>query len=231
MVDRFTASPDGMKYTFTLRAGLRWHDGQPVRSEDCVESLKRWGKRDRFGRLLMAHTGKIVPVDQKTFTLELAEPFGPVLDALSKPSTNVPFMMPARIAATSSDDQLKEVVGSGPFKFAKDEWQPGKQVVYVRNSDYVPRDEEPSGSTGGKRVYLDKVIWRYIPDNANAAEALDTGQVDWWEQPPLDFIPKIEQNSALRTFLVDPSGPRAGSGRTISTRCSTTKRRARRCST
>ena len=62
MVDRFTASADGMKYTLQpLREGLRWHDGQPVQSEDCVESLKRWGKRDRFGRLLMAHVGKIVP--------------------------------------------------------------------------------------------------------------------------------------------------------------------------
>ena len=44
MVDRVTVSPDGMKYTFTLRDGLRWHDGQPVLSEDCVESVKRWGK-------------------------------------------------------------------------------------------------------------------------------------------------------------------------------------------
>ena len=100
MVDRTTVSPDGMKYTFTLRDGLRWHDGQPVVSEDCVESLKRWGKKDRFGQLLMAHTGKIAPVDKKTFTLELAERFGPVLDALGKPSNNVPFMMPARIAST-----------------------------------------------------------------------------------------------------------------------------------
>jgi peptide/nickel transport system substrate-binding protein len=181
MVDRFSVSPDGMKYTFTLRGGLRWHDGQPVRSEDCVESIKRWGKRDRFGRLLMAHTGKIAPVDQKTFTLELAEPFGPVLDALGKPSNNVPFMMPARIAATSADEQIKEVVGSGPFKFARDEWQPGKQVVYVRNPDYVPRDEEPSGSTGGKKVYLDRVVWRYIPNPADAADALAGGEVDWYE--------------------------------------------------
>jgi peptide/nickel transport system substrate-binding protein len=61
MVDRFTVSTDGMKYTFTLREGLRWHDGQPVRSEDCVESVKRWGKKDRFGQFLMAHTGKITP--------------------------------------------------------------------------------------------------------------------------------------------------------------------------
>jgi peptide/nickel transport system substrate-binding protein len=206
MVERVSVSPDGMKYSFTLRAGLRWHDGQPVRSEDCVESLKRWGRKDRFGRLLMAHTGKIAPVDQKTFTLELAERFGSVLEALGKPSSNVPFMMPARIAATSADEQLKEVVGSGPFKFAKDEWQPGDQVVYLRNPDYVSRHENPSGSTGAKKAYLDKVIWRYIPDSEDAAAALARGDIDWWELPPLDFIPKIEQNPALRTFLVDPLG-------------------------
>src|SRR6516165_7843294 len=113
MVGRTTVSPDGMKYTFTLRDGLRWHDGQPVVSEDCVESLKRWGQKDRFGQLLMAHTGKIAPLDKKTFTLELAERFGSVLDALGKPSNNVPFMMPARIAATPPEEQIKEVVGSG----------------------------------------------------------------------------------------------------------------------
>jgi peptide/nickel transport system substrate-binding protein len=206
MVDHSTVSADGMKYAFTLRDGLRWHDGQPVRSEDCVETLKRWGKKDHFGRLLMAHTGKIAAVDQKTFTLELAERFGPVLDALGKPSPNVPFMMPARIAATSPDEQIKEIVGSGPFKFARDEWQPGNQVVYVRNPDYVPRHEASSGSTGGKPVYLDKVIWRYMPDPEEAAAALAAGEVDWWENPPLDFIPKIKQNPALQTFLVDPLG-------------------------
>jgi len=82
MVEQFSVSANGMTYTFRLRDGLRWHDGQSVRSEDCVESLKRWGKRDRFGQLLMAHTARITPVDQKTFTLELGERFGPVLDAL-----------------------------------------------------------------------------------------------------------------------------------------------------
>jgi len=164
MVDQATMSPDGMKYTFTLRDGLSWHDGQPVVAEDCVESLKRWGKKDRFGQLLMAHTARIRPIDKKTFTLELGERFGPVLDALGKPSGNVPFMMPARIASTPPEEQIKEVVGSGPFKFAKDEWQQGQQVVYRSNSDYIPRDEPPSGSTGGKKVYVDEVIWRHIPD-------------------------------------------------------------------
>ena len=206
MVDRTNVSPDGMKYTFVLRDGLKWHDGKLVESEDCVESLKRWGKRDRFGQLLMAHTAKIAPVDKKTFTLELGERFGPVLEALGKPSSNVPFMMPARIAATPADEQIKEVIGSGPFRFARDEWQPGEQAVYLRNPEYVARDEAPSGSTGGKRVYLDKVIWRYIPDPWDASEALAAGEVDWWQEPLIDFLQKIKQNPDLRTFLFDPLG-------------------------
>ena len=204
MVDRVAVSADGMRYTFTLREGLRWHDGQPVVSEDCVESLRRWAKNNRFGQLLMAHTGKIAPVDKNTFTLELAEHFGPVLDALGHP--RAPFMMPARIASTPAEEQIKEIVGSGPFKLARDEWQPGEQVAYVRNPDYIPRDEAPSGSTGGKRVYLDKVIWRYIADSWDAANYLAAGEVDWWELPPLDFIPKIEQDPNLQTLLTDPLG-------------------------
>jgi peptide/nickel transport system substrate-binding protein len=119
MVDRVTVSPDGMKYTFTLRDDLRWHDGQPVLSEDCVESVKRWGKIYRFGQLLMAHTGKVAPVDKKTFTLELNERFSPVLDALG--NTRAPFMMSARIASTPPSEQIKEIVGSGPFKLAREE--------------------------------------------------------------------------------------------------------------
>src|SRR4029077_3548838 len=128
------------------------------------ESLKRWMKKDRFGRLLAAHGPKLAPSDRKTFTLELGEKSGPVLEALGKPSSMVPFMMPARVAATSADEQIKEIIGSGPFKLALDESQPGKKTVYLPNPDYKPRVEAPSGSTGGKRAYLDKVIWQYVPD-------------------------------------------------------------------
>ena len=171
-----------------------------------MESLKRWGEKDRFGQLLIAHTEKIAPVDKKTFTLSLGERFGPVLDALGKPSSNVPFMMPARIASTPANEQIKEIVGSGPFKFMGNEWQPGEQAVYVRNPEYIPRDEPPSGSTGGKKVYLDEVIWRYIPDPWEAAEALTAGEVDWWQEPEIGFIPKIKQNPDLQTFLFDQLG-------------------------
>src|SRR5438552_79785 len=75
MVDKWTATDRGMRWSFTLRDGLKWHDGQPVVAEDAVESVKRWSKRDPLGKLLAAHTAKIAALDRKTFTLELAQPF------------------------------------------------------------------------------------------------------------------------------------------------------------
>src|SRR5438128_1327055 len=187
MVDKWSSTNKGMKWSFTLRDGLKWHDGQPVVAEDTVESIKRWSKRYPLGKLLAAHTGKVAAQDKKTFTLDLAQPFGLVLEALGKPSSNVPFVMPARIAATPDSEQIKETIGSGPFRFVKDEWQPGNQVVYVRNADYVPRSDAPSGSTGGKKVTLDKVVWKYIPDPATASAALEAGEIDWYEQPSTDI--------------------------------------------
>src|SRR4029077_5933780 len=85
MVDKYTVSRDAMKYSFTLRDGLRFHDGQPVTSDDCVASLIRWGKKAPPGKLMFAPTGKLQATDKKSFVLELKEPFGLVLEALGKP--------------------------------------------------------------------------------------------------------------------------------------------------
>src|SRR6266481_5553600 len=124
-------------------ADLKVHDGQAVTAEDCVVSLQRWGQKDSLGKLLLAATGKLAASDKKTFTLDLKEPFGAVLDALGKPSSNVPFIMPARLATTDANEQIKEIIGSGPYRFVKAEWQPGDQVVYERFADYAPRNEAP----------------------------------------------------------------------------------------
>jgi peptide/nickel transport system substrate-binding protein len=85
MVDRWELSPDRLVYTFTLRDGLKWHDGPPVTSQDCIASIKRWGARDFTGQKLMSFVSSLEAVDDKTFRMTLKEPYGLVLDSLAKP--------------------------------------------------------------------------------------------------------------------------------------------------
>ncbi len=206
MLDKWEISPDKLTYTFTLRDGLKFHDGAPVRSADCIASIERWAKRDVFGQRLGELTDTWAVVNDKTFTLKLKQPFPYVLEALAKPSSNVPFIMPERIAKTDAFTAITDATGSGPFKFVKEEWVPGNKVVYVKNTDYVPRKEAPSWGAGGKVVKVDRVDWIYIPDAATAAAALNTGEVDWWQQVPVDLIPVLEKNKSIKVESVDPLG-------------------------
>ena len=206
MVDKWVLSPDKLTYTFTLRDGLKFHDGQPVRSADCIASLQRWAKRDSLGQKLAEATDSWSAVNDKTFRLKLKKPFPLTLDALGKLASNVPFIMPERVARTDAFQNITEATGSGPFKFVKEEWVPGNKVVYVKNTDYVPRKEAPSWAAGGKVVKFDRVEWIYIPDPATAAAALNAGEVDWWEQLPPDLIPVLSHNKDVRIESRDPLG-------------------------
>src|SRR5437762_12095938 len=80
MVDRWPVSDDKLSYRFTLRDGLKWHDGQPVRAADCVASIERWGKRDTLGQKLIEAVGEIQANDDKTFVIKLKAPFPLILD-------------------------------------------------------------------------------------------------------------------------------------------------------
>jgi peptide/nickel transport system substrate-binding protein len=206
MVDRWTVSADKLSYAFTLRDGLKWHDGQPVRAVDCVASIERWGKRDPFGQKLMEAVGEIKPTGDKSFTISLKTPFPLLLSALGKLSSNVPFMMPERLAKTDPYQQIPEAIGSGPFKFVKSEWVPGNKAVFVKNTEYVPRKEPPSFASGGKVAKIDRVEWLYIPDAATASAALNSGEADWYEQPPTDLLPVFASNPDVVVATVDPLG-------------------------
>ena len=206
MIDKWDLSKDRLTYTFTLRDGLKFHDGQPVKSADCISSIDRWSKRDALGQKLAEATASWSAVNDKTFRLTLKKAFPLTLEALAKPSSNVPFIMPERIAKTDAFKNIEDATGSGPFKFVKDEWVPGNKVVYVKNTDYVPRKEPPSWASGGKVAKVDRVEWIYIPDSATAAAALNAGEADWWEQMPPDLIPLLSRNKSITVKNIDPLG-------------------------
>ena len=202
-------SDDKLVYTFTLRDGLKWHDGAPVTAEDCVASLKRWGKVDSMGQKLMDFTASIEPTDARTITLTLKEPYGLVLESIAKMSSYVPFMMPKRLAETPPDKPIPEQIGSGPFKFVASEFQPGVKAVYEKNKDYVPRKEPASWTAGGKIAKVDRVEWITMPDAQTAVNALQTGDIDFLEITPWDLLPMLEANKEIKVEVLNKLGYQA----------------------
>jgi peptide/nickel transport system substrate-binding protein len=189
MVDKYTTSKDGKLWTFTLRPNLKFSDGTPVRATDAVASMQRWTAKDSLGRAMTAiSAAEWKVVDEKTFTLTLKEPFGMVLEAMSKPSGFPPVILPERLAKLPATAPLSEVMGSGPYMFKRDEWVPGNKTVFVRNPHYVPRSEPATGLAGGKASKFDRVEWLYVPDANSATAALRKGEVDMIEQVPPDYI-------------------------------------------
>jgi len=206
MVDKWEVSPDKLTWTFTLRDGLEWHDGQPVTAEDCVASLRRWAAKDGMGQKLMSVVADLSAPDAKTIKMVLKQPYGMVLETLGKSSSNVPFMMPKRVASTDPNTQITDYTGSGPFIFQKDQWKPGEKAVYVKNTKYKPRAEPPSGFAGGKAAKLDRVEWITIPDQQTQVNALLGGEIDMVETVPPDLLPLLKDDKNIKITVINQAG-------------------------
>src|SRR6201982_3528897 len=129
-----------------------------------------------------------------------------VLESIGKPSSYVPFMMPKRLAETPAGKQIAEQVGSGPFKFVAAEFQPGVKSVYEKNTDYVPRTEPASWTSGGKVVKVDRVEWITMPDAQTAVNALQSGDIDFMEIPPFELVPMLSANRDIKVETLNKLG-------------------------
>ncbi len=206
MVEGEEVSQDGLTWTFKLREGLRFHDGEPVRAKDVVASVTRWMPRDPMGQMLKDIQQELVAVDDRSFRWVLRRPYPKLKYALGKTNTPMCFIMPERIARTDPFQQINEFIGSGPMSFVRNEWVPGARAVFQKFDRYVPRQEPASWLAGGKRMAVDRVEWVVMPDPATASAALQNGEVDWWENPITDLVPILRRNRNLMVDIADPLG-------------------------
>jgi peptide/nickel transport system substrate-binding protein len=197
MVEAWETAPDGLKWSFRLRDGLAFHDNEPVRAQDCIASIARWSKRDAFGQTFATFVDGYDVVDQRTFAIRLKKPFPMMTAALGKLSSNVPFIMPERVAMTDHLKNITEAVGSGPWRFMDKQWVPGQNAIYERFAAYKPREEAPSWAAGGKVARIDRIEWLPLTEAPAAVGALMQGEVDWYEQPPVDLLPVLKGNKDI----------------------------------
>ena len=207
MLEGSNASSDGLTWTLTLREGLRFHDGEPVRAQDAAASIRRWGARDAFGQALMAAAHEVGATDDRTVTIRLKKPFPLLPNALGKTMAYPCMVMPERVAKSDAFKAITETVGSGPYRFVANERVAGARLVFERFQGYVPRKSgTPQLTSGPKVANFDRIEWTIMQDTATAAAALQRGEIDWLQTPHTDLVPVLRANKNIVVRTILPTG-------------------------
>jgi peptide/nickel transport system substrate-binding protein len=179
MVEGHIVEEDGLTWTLKLRDGLRFHDKEPVLARDVAASIRRFAPRVIFANALMDATDEVSAPDDRTVRFRLKRPFPHLPEALAGPGGNMPAIMPERLAAESPFKPVAEIVGSGPYRFLKDEHVSGARAVFERFAEYQPRAGVSVGFTAGPKVaHFERVEWLTL-DPFSASAALRRGEIDW----------------------------------------------------
>ena len=206
MVQEWSTSTDGLTWRFTLRDGLRFHDGQAVTTADVIPSLQRWMSIEPAAKTIAAVTTAMVALDARTFEWTLAHPAPGLIETLAAAPSRFAIIVRAK-DIPEQGKPMTSTIGSGPFRFNPDLRISGARVVYDRNPDYVPRSEPPDGLAGGRVVKVDRVEFIVQPDHATAAAALQAGDIDLLERPSYDLLPVLRRQRDIRLqVLSDLSG-------------------------
>jgi peptide/nickel transport system substrate-binding protein len=171
----YEVSEDGLVWTIHLREGVRFHDGTPFNAEAAAFTLNRFldpAMKAIYRALLLGPVTEVRVVGEYTIEIHTHTKFGPLLTNLTHVSLGM-VSPTATKAAGPIGTILEAPVGTGPFKFK--EWIPGDRMVMVRNDDYW--DGAP---------YLDKVIFKVVPEAATRAMMLMVGEAHITTLTPLD---------------------------------------------
>ncbi len=167
-------SPDGLRYTFHLREGVRWHDGKPFTADDVAFSILQVLKvMHPRGRGTFANVTAVETPDPHTAVIVLSKPAPYLIRALA--ATESPIVPKHLFAGTdlSAPTPAPLLVGTGPFRFK--EWVPGSHIILDRNPDYWD-----SG-----KPYIDRIVMRFITDAAARSAGFQSGELDLGGATPI----------------------------------------------
>jgi peptide/nickel transport system substrate-binding protein len=203
LAESHIATDGGRRYTITLRKGVRFHNGKELTSADVVASLNRWGKTATLGKTTWRNVEGIEAKDPSTVVIHLKQPSGALLFGLAE-YNNAAAIYPKEIVDAAGDGQVKEFIGTGPFRFV--EHKPDRHIKLARFKDYSAR-AEPSNGMGGKRVaYVDEILFMPVPDVAVRLAGVETGEYHFGQQIKQDQYDRIKSLPALEARIVRPSG-------------------------
>jgi len=197
LVDSYEVSEDGRTWTFVLRQGVVFHNGDILDSEDVKASLDRWHRIGPKGSGL-ASLEAIETPDSQTVLMKFTEPMGQYLLLLLGSDENKAVIMPKEVAEASTvPGQVSEVIGTGPYRFV--EYKEDQYVRLQRFEDYSARTDEPNFQAGRKESHVDEILFWIVPEASTRVAGLESGDYE--------IITEVPDAEAVRLRDVEDVDP------------------------
>lgn len=202
LLDSWELSEDGTVATFHLREGVKFHNGDMMKAEDVVASLKRWGEYGLTKSALWTRVKEVEAVDEYTVEMVLTEPFAPLTTYLAN-IYGGPRIVPAEIVESAGGEPIKpeNYVGTGPYEFV--EWKAGDYILLKRFENYSNPPQPASGFAGKKEAYFDKIEFSMVSEAGARVSGVKAGNYDYSTKVPTDMIARIEGSENSEPVITD----------------------------
>ena len=204
LVEEWSMTDDAKSYTFKIREGLSFHDGDVQTTDDVLASIARYEQRQPVG-ISIRQLGEpsYKKIDDVTFQMDMGKTFG--LVPFFWGTWGTVYVFKEEVASATLPDvaiEAEQTIGSGPFKFVS--WEPGNRLVMERHEDYMPRSDPKDGASGSKEAFLDRIVMAEVPDQATRVAALLTQQADFSEGIAGDLLATLEDSPTVQVDTISP---------------------------
>jgi peptide/nickel transport system substrate-binding protein len=201
LAEGYTVGDKGLRYTITLRRGVKFHNGKEMTSADVVPSLKRWSQLASVGKVLAKSIEAIEAREPYTVLIHLKQPSGSLIYGLSEPHAAV---YPKETIEAAGDGTLKDFIGTGPYRFV--EHRADRHIKLVRFNDYSARTDPPNGFGGKKTAYVDEILFLPVSDTAVRLAGVETGEYHHAMFVKQDAYERIKSLPQMESRIVKPRG-------------------------
>ena len=209
LAEKVDVSPDGKSYTFTLRKGIKFHNGADLTSADVVWSWNRYMDPKTDWRCLSEFDGRgrakveaVTAPDPATVVFKLDQPSALFLANIARTDCGMTAVI--HKDSLKADGSFDKPIGTGPFKFG--EWKRGEYIRLERFAGYASLPGKIDGYTGGKRPLVDEVRFLIIPDSSTAKAALLRGDIDVVPDIANAEVAELLKNPKVETGVVTHMG-------------------------
>lgn len=194
LCESYEVDENYMVWTFKLRQGVKFHNGDEMKAEDVVASLNCWAENNVAAPSVITAGEKFEVVDDYTVKIELTKPAFTFLNVLTSPC-QFAAIMPKECVESRTSTGVTEYIGTGPLKF--EEWKQDSYVKFSKFEDYQSPEYDLTGDAGNKVINFDEVYYYIVTDSSIRTAGIMSGEYDIAQTISYDDIAQLSANSDI----------------------------------